>query len=480
MLQEAIRQISFVRIAIVCCFFGIALLAGACETMPEGVGPSEGDEGVTDGSPESGDEAEAPAVLPEECLVPATARVSVDNSGAEGNGNCSTAAISREGRFVAFASDAPDLVPGDGNAASDVFVHDRETGITTRVSVDSDGNEANGSSTMADISADGRYVAFASDAPDLVPGDANAASDVFVHDRQTGDTIRVSIDSNGVEGNMGSFSPAISADGRFTAFESNATNLDLIVADANGVADIFVHDMQTGDTERVSFQPGGAEWGAACFGADINADSSGVVDGNFVSYSVTVGNGVHLFDRGAGITEKISLDSDENEGNGDSEHAAISGDGRFVAFRTTSDDMDLLQMDNNGVADIFVRDRQAGTTVRVSLNSNGVEGNGFSAEPAISDDGRYVGFQSESDNLDLVTADNNARRDFFVHDTQTGTTERISLDENGNEGQGDTIPVGLGFGEDGRFVVFLSEAPDLAPMDGNAAVDVFVRARCQE
>jgi hypothetical protein len=164
----------------------------------------------------------------------------VGSSGNEGNGNSLRAAISADGRYVAFMSWASNLVPGDTNGSADVFVHDLQTGATTRLSVDSDGNQGNGDSWNPAISADGRYVAFQSWASNLVPGDTNGSADVFVHDLQTGATTRLSVDSSGNEGNDESYDPAVSADGRYVAFESLASNL--VPGDTNDEWDIFVHD----------------------------------------------------------------------------------------------------------------------------------------------------------------------------------------------------------------------------------------------
>src|SRR5205814_1700648 len=139
---------------------------------------------------------------------------------------------------------ATNLVPGDTNGQSDVFVHDRQTRLTERVSVDSAGNQADGESASPALSADGRYVAFSSSATNLVPGDTNGQSDVFVHDRQTRITERVSVDSAGNQADGESASPALSADGRYVAFSSSATNL--VPGDTNGQSDVFVHDRRTG------------------------------------------------------------------------------------------------------------------------------------------------------------------------------------------------------------------------------------------
>ncbi len=291
----------------------------------------------------------------------ATARVSVGFSGGtQGNGGSFDAAISADGRFVAFGSSATNLVVNDSNARQDIFVHDRTTGQTSRVSVGfSGGTQGNGSSFRPAISADGRFVAFESDATNLVPGDSNARRDVFVHDRTTGETSRVSVGfSGGVQGNNHSSRPAISADGRFVAFESSATNL--VPNDSNARLDIFVHDRTTGQTSRVS-----------------------------VGFSGGV------------------------QGNGNSFNPAISADGRFVAFGSSA--TNLVPNDSNASSDIFVHDRETGQTRRVSVSSGGVQGNGGSSlRPALSADGQFVAFDSSATNL--VPGDSNARLDIFVRD----------------------------------------------------------------
>src|SRR5205085_12425541 len=185
-----------------------------------------------------------------------TERVSISSAGVEGNEASSIPTMSADGRFVAFQSDATNLVAGDTNGQTDVFVRDRQMGITRRVSVDSSGNEANGfGSQGAAISGDGRFVAFNSSATNLVVDDTNGQYDLFVHDLQTGATERVSVDSTGAQANDTSSEPALSADGRFVAFSSYASNL--ISADTNGAPDIFVRDRQAGTTERVSLDNAG-------------------------------------------------------------------------------------------------------------------------------------------------------------------------------------------------------------------------------
>ena len=298
-----------------------------------------------------------------------TERVSVGPGGVQGNGTSDYPAISADGRFVAFQSDATNLVPGDTNFLADVFVRDRQTGTTQRVSLGPGGRQGNGSSVGPAISADGRVIAFVSNAPNLVPGDTNGMLDVFVRDRQTGTTRRVSLGQGGVQSNGSSFTPALSADGRFVAFQSAASNL--VPGDTNGQPDVFVFDRKTGTTHRVNVGPGG-----------VQAPDGG-------------------------------------------SEPALSANGRFVAF--TSYSSNLVPGDTNFATDVFVRDRQTGTTRRVNLGPGGVEGDDSfgSARPAISADGRFVAFNSYATNL--VPGDTNGLPDVFVRDRQTRTTRRVSL-----------------------------------------------------
>ena len=253
--------------------------------------------------------------------------------------------------------------------------------VTERVSVATDGTEGDGRSQQPAISADGRFVAFTSRASTLVPDDTNNAHDIFVHDRETGVTERVSVASDGTEGNGTSLGVAISADGRFVAFESASSNL--VPDDTNGVDDIFVHDRETE------------------------------------------------------VTERVSVASDGTEGNGHSQtYPAISADGRFVAFASMADN--LAPGITNESADVFVHDRETGVTERVSVASDGTEGNGDSLRPTITADGRHVVFNSTASNL--VPTDTNGVHDVFVHDRETGVTERVSVSSTGDEAEGTMGP----------------------------------------
>src|SRR6185436_2049194 len=187
---------------------------------------------------------------------------------------------SDDGRYVAFDSLAGNLVPGDTNGKRDVFVRDRQAGTTTLVSISSTGTQGGADSGGPVLSGDGRYVAFWSRAAVLVPDDTNVAPDVFVHDRQTGTTIRVSVDSAGVQGNDDSYPTSISRDGRYVAFTSLATNL--VPGDTTGAQDAFVHDLVTGSTIRVSVDSNGAGGQGGPHGSSFLPKLSG--DGRYVVF----------------------------------------------------------------------------------------------------------------------------------------------------------------------------------------------------
>jgi Tol biopolymer transport system component len=404
-----------------------------------------------------------------------TQRVSVATGGAQATGSAGedNLSISDDGRYVAFDSDAPNLVAGDTNGARDVFVRDRIAGTTERISVDSNGVQGNADSAFPSISADGRYVAFASTASNLVAGDTNAHSDVFVRDRLSGTTERVSVDSNGVQGNADSYAPSVSADGRYVAFASDATNL--VPGDLNGRTDVFVRDRMAGTTERVSVSSTGTEGDSGSDEPSISADGRYVsfdsVATNLVPGDTNMLEDVFVRDRMAGTTERVSLSTTGIQGNSECGQSRITADGRYVVFFSGASN--LVPNDTNGAGDIFVRDRQNATTERVSLGAGGVQGDLGSIFSAISSDGRYVSFVSYATNL--VPNDTNGVSDVFVRDRMAGTTERVSVSTAG--AQGDLASTFAKLSSDGRYVVFTSLATNLVSGDTNGLEDVFVRDR---
>jgi Tol biopolymer transport system component len=271
-------------------------------------------------------------------------------------------ALSDDGRYIAFTSPLP-LVSDDTNGVEDVYLYDRGTRTTTRVSVATGGGQGNGDSFRAHLSADGRYVVFESVASNLVAGDTNGVSDVFRHDRVTGETVRVSVATGGGQASGGSLDATISDDGNLVAFSSTA--FDLIASDANGASDVFVRDLTAGTTTRASITATGGEGDTA------------------------------------------------------SQEPVISGDGRFVAFSSLSTNM--VAGDTNNVSDVFLRDRVAGTTTRVSVSSVGGEANRACLGPSLSRDGRFISFRSDATNL--VTGAPIPIQ-LYVRDVQGQTTTR--------------------------------------------------------
>lgn len=404
-----------------------------------------------------------------------TTRVSVNAAGSQANGESTGPALSTEGRYVAFVSWATNLVQGDTNAAADVYVKDRLTGTMVRASVASGGAQADGESAAPAISGDGRYVAFVSEATNLVASDTNNVRDVFLHDLSTGTTTRVSVGSGGEQGNAGSFAPSISADGRYVAFASRGANL--VPADSNKASDVFVRDLQSGVTERVSVGPDGVQGEGASEGPSVSGD------GRYVAFASTAGNlvpanpsgdtnrvwDVFVRDRATGTTTRVSLASDGSQGNGHSWTPAISAAGRFVAFGSNANN--LVAGDTNQRADVLVRDMESGTTTRVSIGPAFVQADGLSGHPSISGDGRFVAFYSYATNL--VAADTNSAQDVFLHDRVSGANSRVSVGMFG--AQGNAVGLWPSISVDGRFVGFPDAAGNLALGDTNAALDVFVR-----
>ena len=400
------------------------------------------------------------------------ARISVASTGQQANDDSSGAAISADGRYVAFFSNASNLTSDDTNNVSDVFVHDRHTGQTRRISpfpagtlasagpaISADGrtivfwtssvgsppanlwniyvyDQSTGTTTLLpvrgvgnvnpvrgaywpNISADGRYVSFESNAWNLVPGDTNDAVDVFVFDRQTEQTERVSVSSAGVQGDDQSTISDISGDGRYVVFSTDTDNL--VPNDTNRGNDILVHDRQTGETRRVSLGTGGQQdpFGDAYFpfislsGRYILFESS---FGQFVPGDINGHDDIFVHDQQTGqivrVTSGVSVESD-----GEGVWGRMSADERLVSF--TSYATNLVAGDDNELYDIFVRTFPNGPIERVSLGVGGVEANGHSTNSAISADGRYIAFQSEASNL--VPGDTNGVADVFIVDRGTGS-----------------------------------------------------------
>ena len=425
----------------------------------------------------------------------ATQLVSVALNG-PADGHSTWLAMSDDGKHVAFSSGARNLVPVDTNPAPDLFVRDLESGKTELISRSSSGEQGLGESSYPSISSDGRVVAFWSKAPNLVPEDINSHGDVFVHDRVSGSTEPVSISSSGSLGDAESTSSAISADGRYVAFSSQATNL--VPGDTNGHADVFLRDRLGGTTVLVSAPAGGSAGNGRSTAPAISADGTFVA---FASYASNLVPGdtngladVFVANTVTGAIERVSLSSDGTQGNATSDQShdlippAISSDGRYVAFSSQASNLvpadtngrplGLLVLTNTQAAgrDVFVRDRATGTTERVSVDSDGIEGNSRSWSPALSGDGRLVAFRSNASSL--VPGDTNATSDEFLRDRLLGTTERVSVSSAGEQQTGHVGHDHLypSISADGRMIAFVSSASNLVT-ESNRYYNVYARDR---
>jgi hypothetical protein len=345
--------------------------------------------------------------------------VSVDPNGVPGNfesggWNGVSASMSFDGRFVAFTSFATNLLAGGATHSYGVFLRDRQSGTTELMSVDSNGVEGNGSCVYTSMSDDGNVVVFDSDSDNLVTNDTNHKLDVFVHDRTTGVTERISVDSSGAEANGDSYWPLVSGDGQVVAFSSTATNL--VAGDGNGTWDVFVRDRRSGTTTRISVDSSGAEAKGASVASAISRDGSTVAFfSNAKNLVAGDGNGVFdvfVHEVASGVTERVSVDSFGNEGNFQSFYAALSSDGRKVAFDSAASN--LVVGDSNGVADVFLHDRSTGVTLLRSTDPSGVQGDSGSGNPSISADGGAIAFACWADNL--VPGDLNGTSDILVRD----------------------------------------------------------------
>jgi Tol biopolymer transport system component len=337
--------------------------------------------------------------------------------------------ISSSGRYVVFYSQANDLVPGDTNNVADIFMRDRLNGTTERISIGSTGVEANGESVFPCVTNDGRFVVFTSAASNLVAGDTNAAWDIFLRDRQAGTTERVSISSASIQGNGMASAPTISADGRLVVFTSLASNL--VSADTNGRWDSFVRDRQTGTTERVSVASDGTEGDGDSASAVISANGQFVaLSSNATNLVPGDANGcgdIFVRDLQQDTTERVSVAPGTANADAYSGWPCISDDGRYVGFASAA--TNLIPGLTTPTGGVFVHDRLTGSTEIVSTLTGGALPNAFSHTPSISSCGRFVAFRSEA--TDLVPGDTNGHGDIFIHDRfATGFTSLCDPGQN--------------------------------------------------
>ena len=416
--------------------------------------------------------------------LPTIERISVASNGEQSNDRSLLPATNADGSVVGFKSSASNLVPEDRNQKVDVFVRDRVQQLTERVSVaDIPGIETNDNSFPPALDQAGDLVAFASLASNVVIGDFNHGADVFVYDRAQNATKAVLTlvydqfgDGRG-GGGAPDLAPSVSADGGLVAFTAGAD--DLVLNDANETSDVFVRSPNGGPAELISLISAGSQAGHSANGPSagpaISADGCIVAfysdASNLVPHDTNGFRDVFVRDRCNQTTERVSVSSAGEQANRPSQASgfsvAISADGLFVAF--SSDASNLDEGDDNNRTDIFVRDRAAGTTTRVSKNAAGESANGPSQFAGISGDGRFVVFQSAASNL--VDDDTNGKTDIFVVDTTNSSIKRVSLTTAGEQADGDSNAPQIS--ADGMTVVFQSDATNLVPDDTNGFTDCF-------
>jgi len=402
---------------------------------------------------------------------------SVNAIGDQINGDSDFPSLSGDGQFIAFQTYADNLVPNDNNGLSDVFVRDTSTGTVERISIGIGNTEANGPSSRPDISADGRYVIFTSLASNLVADDTNGVADVFVRDRQAGVTRKVSRGMGGDEANGASFEGVISSDGGYAAFSSLATNL--VPNDTNGLQDVFQLNLGTdfiviasrsrtssAESNGVSGQPDIALNGEGLVFVSeasnlVPGDTNGVAD--VFEYSITVDD-LYRVSEGAGGLQANGASS------------APSYDDYGSSFTFVSAASNLVAGDTNGSIDVFFATDWPRAISRVSLTSLGGQSNADSFAPAMSADARYIVFTSDASNL--VQGDNNGVTDAFVHDRTTGETVLASTNSARSvvaDGPSSFSTISL----DGRYIAIASDATILLAGDNNGARDILLRAQPQ-
>lgn len=386
-------------------------------------------------------------------------RVSVDTNEMQANAISYVGDISADGRFVAFDSEATNLVPNDTNGVGDVFLRDLHLGTTVPVSVTVTGEQTNGGGGAPSISADGRFVAFETGSTNFIPGDTNGFGDIYLKDMLTGAVTRVSVPSTGGEPNNESMTASISGDGRYVVFDSDADNL--VPNDTNGAGDIFVRDLQLGTTTGVTI-PGN-------FGG---FDGSISLDGHFVVFSSRSSNlvpddtndamDIFVYSIQTGQIVRASVNSNSLQGDHASIEPSISGDGRYVTFSTASNDFTTIE--TYGYSHLYVRDMQAGITTLASYQ-NGYAMIGESDSSEISANGRYIIFSFDD------KGDGMPDRWLYIHDRVANTTT-MAVSRTSDYFGSAALPT---ISADGTLFTFISSASSFVPDDTNGVRDVFVK-----
>jgi Tol biopolymer transport system component len=383
--------------------------------------------------------------------------------------------MSADGRTIAFGSYATNLTTTDNNGNIDVFLRDRVADVTTCCSLTSGGKTGNNYSQYPTLTADGRYVAFESLASDLVANDHNACSDVFVYDASTGALARVSVTSNGAEANSPSHTASISADGRYVVFTSLATNLS--ASDTNNKADVYVRDLVLGTTTLVSTDASGTVGNNTSWDASISDDGGLVafrsLATNFGATDTGAFYDVFLKDVVTGAIVRVSSKPGGAEADNESFQARVCGDGSKVFYTTLA--TDILTPDANGSsADVLAYDVATGVTSRVDVSTAGKQTLRPAGTPSPSTDGRYCSFQCDDTNLDPILNAAGGYTHIFVRDLVQGRCVAQTLTSSFATANDNSFVSSIT--GNGRQLAFLSMATNLDPTDANSStIDVFFR-----
>lgn len=404
------------------------------------------------------------------CLpVDTTTLVSQGSAGEIGNAASTFPFVSANGRYAVFYSSATNLVANDLNGMTDVFRRDLKTGVTKRLSVSSAGGEANSHSYVADISANGRYVLFSSDATNLVDNDTNGVVDAFLADAKLGTVERISTTSEGAQANGVSYPSAISRNGRYVLLSSYATNL--ISGETDAREDVFLKDRRTGAVTRISGSRPGTATGD-CYGNDLSFSTDRQT--RYVLFfcantAPSNASTIFRYDRVKDEVEIASLDTSGAQIIGNHNRGAISGDGRYVAFYSSTD---LVAEDTNGDYDTYLRDLKRDRTTLLVTGLQGAVPDQGALFRSMSANMRFVTVVSNSTNLDSLGA-NGAFFDVYRFDRKRRISERVSVTPAG--GLANESSNWCMISEDGSHVAFYSDATNLTADADNAQMDVFVR-----
>jgi Tol biopolymer transport system component len=391
--------------------------------------------------------------------------------GGPANGDSSRLQISADGNYAVFQSDARDLVADDGvTHGTEVFEANLATGQITRVSVSATGGDPNGSSTLPSVSADGTYVAFVSDATDLTEAGSAPKNNVFVRNMVTGVTTQVSLSTSGQQPNGYSTRPSISGDGTYIAFDSTATDLSTTPV-AKGFTQVYLTDTETGTTTLESVNAEGDPGNADSLRAALSSDGSSLVYVSDATNLTSVDTGglrnVYELDLATGETQLVSVGLNGAPANATSSRASVSTDGQYVSFESRADN--LVAGTSNHQYQVYLRDTVNNVTTLVSVNFHGKPGNGSSTRPSVSGTGQYIAFQANSPMSRDAT---NHERDIYIRDVDNNVTYLVDYGVGGAESNAASVRPSIS--SDGTQVIFASSATNLTSQGGNGYQQIYL------